>query len=221
MDYAFLHEGIDKSNPARWKGCMDHVFAAPKKVTPVVHFNAIPYIQLPEVMQALRAKTSMSAYCVRWLALTACRSSEARRMSWVEINMTSKTWIIPSARMKSGREHRVPLNEECIEILTKLDQFKSENDVMVFVNKLSDVAASKALKIVSYSEATVHGLRSSFRDWCGDNTNFSREVCEAVLAHAAQNQTEAAYRRSDLFEKRRDLMMRWGEYLRSRKVSLV
>ncbi|PTQ83686.1 phage integrase family protein [Nitrosomonas ureae] len=200
---------------------MDHVFAAPKKVTPVVHLNAIPYIQLPGVMQALRAKTSMSAYCVRWLALTACRSSEARRMSWVEINMASKTWIIPSARMKSGREHRVPLNEECIEILTKLDQFKSENDVMVFVNKLSDVAASKALKIVSYSEATVHGLRSSFRDWCGDNTNFSREVCEAALAHAAQNQTEAAYRRSDLFEKRRDLMMQWGEYLHSRKVSLV
>ncbi|PSJ18142.1 tyrosine-type recombinase/integrase [Nitrosomonas supralitoralis] len=221
LDYAFLHEGIDKSNPARWKGCLDHVFAAPKKVTPVVHFNAIPYIQLPEVMQALRAKTSMSAYCVRWIALTACRSSEARGMSWAEINLASKTWTIPFSRMKSGREHRVPLNDECLEILAFLDQYKSISKDMVFINKLSDVAASKSLKMVSYSEATVHGLRSSFRDWCGDNTSFSREVCEAALAHAVQNQTEAAYRRSDLFEKRRDLMMQWGEYLRSCKVSLV
>ncbi len=115
--------------------------------------------------------------------------------------------------MKSGREHRVPLNEECIEILTKLNHFKSASNGIVFIQKLSDVAASKALKIVSYPQATVHGLRSSFRDWCGDNTDFSREVCEAALAHAVQNQTEAAYRRSDLFHKRRDLMMQWGKYL--------
>lgn len=213
LDYAFLHEDIDKSNPARWKGCLDHIFAAPKKVSPVVHFNAIPYTKLPEVMQALRAKTSMSAYCVRWIALTACRSSEARGMTWEEIDMVSKTWTIPPNRMKSGREHRVPLNDECIEILIALDQFKSVGDGMVFLHKLSDVAASKTLKIVSYPEATVHGLRSSFRDWCGDHTNFPREVCEAALAHAVQNQTEAAYRRSDLFEKRRDLMMQWGKYL--------
>ena len=83
------------------------------------------------------------------------------------------------------------------------------------MHQLSDVAVSKALKLVSYPEATVHGLRSSFRDWCGDNTHFSREVCEAALAHAVENQTEAAYRRSDLFEKRRDLMMQWGKYLYS------
>ena len=220
LNYAFLHEGIDKSNPARWKGCLDHVFAAPKKVSPVVHFNAIPYTQLPEVMQALRTKNSMSAYCVRWIALTACRSSEARGMTWEEIDMITKTWTIPPNRMKSGREHRVPLNDECIKILATLDQFKSSSNVMVFVNTLSDVAVSKALKTVSYPEATVHGLRSSFRDWCGDNTNFPREVCEAALAHAVQNQTEAAYRRSDLFEKRRDLMKQWGEYLYGRTKSL-
>ena len=94
LNYAFLHEGTDKSNPARWKGCLDHVFAAPKKVSPVVHFNAIPYTQLLEVMQALRSKNSMSAYCVRWVALTACRSSEARGMTWQEIDMITKTWTI-------------------------------------------------------------------------------------------------------------------------------
>lgn len=176
LNYAFLHENIDKSNPARWKGCLDNIFSAPKKVTPVVHFNAISYKKLPEVMQALRIKTSMSAYCVRWIALTVCRSSEARGMTWEEIDLTSKTWTIPSTRMKSGREHRVPLNDECIEILTALYQFKSANDGMVFTQKLSDVAVSKALKIISYPEATIHGLRSSFRDWCGDNTNLSRSL---------------------------------------------
>jgi integrase len=134
-------------------------------------------------------------------------------MTWKEIDIVSKTWTIPPSRMKSGREHRVPLNDECLEILTILDQFKSASDGAVFVQKLSDVAASKALKIISYPEATIHGLRSSFRDWCGDHTNFPREVCEAALAHAVQNQTEAAYRRSDLFEKRRDLMAQWGKYL--------
>ena len=158
LDYAFLHENIDKSNPARWKGCLDHIFAAPKKVSPVVHFNAIPYNHLPKIMQALRIKTSMSAYCVRWITLTTCRSSEARGMIWEEIDMTSKTWTIPSARMKSFREHRVPLNDECIEILTKLDQFKLLSSSLVFTHQLSDVAISKALKIVSYSEK---GLQAS------------------------------------------------------------
>ena len=94
-----------------------------------------------------------------------------------------------------------------------LDKYKSANDDFVFGRKLSDVAVSKMLKSVSYPEATVHGLRSSFRDWCGDKTNFPREVCEAALAHVIENQTEAAYRRSDLFEKRRELMKKWGDYI--------
>lgn len=217
LDYAFLHEDVDKSNPARWKGCMDHIFPPPKKVSPVVHFNAIPYIKLPNLMATLRTKTSMSAFCVRWIALTACRSSEARGMTWEEVDMSSKVWRIPSVRMKSGREHRVPLNEECIEILIHLKQFRSFGNDMVFLQKLSDVSTSKTLKIASYPKATVHGLRSSFRDWCGDQTNYPREVCEAALAHVIQNQTEAAYRRSDLFDKRRDLMLQWGKYLKNSK----
>jgi integrase len=114
LNYTFLYEGIDKSNSARWKGCLDHVFAAPKKVSPVVHFNAIPYTQLLEVMQALRSNSNMSAYC--------------RGMTWKEIDTVSKVWIIPPRRMKTGREHRVPLNDECMVILAKLDQFKSLGD---------------------------------------------------------------------------------------------
>ncbi len=134
-------------------------------------------------------------------------------MTWEEIDMNVKTWTIPANRMKSGREHRVPLNVECNEILLTLSQNKSASNSMVFVNKLSDVAISKTLKLVSYPEATIHGLRSSFRDWCADNTNFPREVCEAALAHMIQNQTEAAYIRSDLFSKRSQLMVLWNQYL--------
>lgn len=145
--------------------------------------------------------------------MTACRSSEARGMTWKEINLDSRTWTLPPNRTKTGREHRVPLNDECIEILATLYKLKSIGCEMVFVHELSDVAVSKVLKGASYREATAHGLRSSFRDWCGDNTNFPREVCEAALAHSIQNPTEAAYRRSDLFEKRRDLMKQWGEFL--------
>lgn len=121
---------------------LDHIFPAPKKVTPVVHFNAIPYDKLIDVMNALRAKeeNSRSAYCVRWIALTACRSSEARGITWNEIDKTAKTWTIPANRMKSGRIHRVPLGRECLEIVTLLEKYKSANDDHVFGRKLSDVA---------------------------------------------------------------------------------
>lgn len=213
LDYAYLHEKIEKSNPARWKGCLELIFPAPKKVTPVTHFHALAYTDLPNIMQTLRDKDAFSAYCLRWIALTACRSSEARGMTWQEIDMINRVWVIPRDRMKAHREHRVPLNDECMEILERLLEYKSYDTDRVFYLKLSDVSVSKMLKSVSKPEATVHGLRSSFRDWCGDTTDFPREVCEAALAHIVANQTEAAYRRSDLLEKRRSLMNQWGDYL--------
>ncbi len=213
IDYAYLHECIDKRNPARWKGCLELIFPEPKKVTPVTHFYALPYTELPKIMQALRAKDSFSSYCLRWIILTGCRSSEARGMVWNEIDIDNKLWTIPRDRMKAHREHRVPLNNECMEILECLKEFKSYDTDKVFYLKLCDVSVSKAIKSVSKPEATIHGLRSSFRDWCGDTTDFPREVCEAALAHTVGNQTEAAYRRSDLLDKRRSLMNQWGEYL--------
>ena len=140
--------------------------------------------------------------------MDSSESLQKFRSTW---NNLEKTWMIPLNRMKSSREDRVPLNDEYMEILTKLDQLKLPSSSLVFTHQLSDVAISKALKAVSYSTATIHGLRSSFRDWRSDNINFSREVCEAALAHAIQNQTEAAYRRSDLFGKRHDFMRQWGK----------
>ena len=139
-------------------------------------------------------------------------------MVWEEINMQSKTWTIPASRMKSGGEHRVPLNDECIDILNFMNRIKSKNNAPVFLQKLSDVAISKTLKSVSYPEATIHGLRSSFRDWCSEKTNFSSEVFEAALAHTIKDKTVAAYSRTDFFEKRIDLMTKWGKYLTGNKI---
>ncbi|SFN03254.1 tyrosine-type recombinase/integrase [Nitrosomonas communis] len=217
LDFGYLHESIDKANPARWRGCLDHVYPSPKKTQPVEHFEAISYNRLPEIMAILRAKTSMSAYCVRWIALTACRSNEAREMVWDEIDINNAIWTIPANRIKAGREHRVPLSQECIEILEKVKTFKllSKNG-LVFFNQygdaLSDVAISKALKSISYKEATIHGLRSSFRDWAAEKTQYPSEVCEQALAHAI-GAVEGAYRRSDLFNKRQKLMNDWSDYL--------
>ncbi|PTQ88344.1 integrase [Nitrosomonas nitrosa] len=215
IDFGYLHENIDKGNPARWRGCMDKVFAKPSKVREVVHFAAIHYADLPAVMAKLREKSAMSALCCRWIALTACRSSEAREAVWDEIDLKKNIWIIPGARMKMGKEHRVPLTSECIEILQDAKNLKP-NSSFVFVNErgaaLSDVSLSKMLKSVSNREATVHGLRSSFIDWASEQTSYPREVVEQALAHSI-GAVEAAYRRSDLFEKRRGLMNEWASYL--------
>ncbi|AKH38172.1 MULTISPECIES: tyrosine-type recombinase/integrase [Nitrosomonas] len=217
LDFGYLHESIDKANPARWRGCLDHIYPSPKKTQPVEHFEAIYYDRLPEIMTILRAKTSMSAYCVRWIALTACRSNEAREMMWDEIDIDNAIWTIPGKRIKAGREHRVPLSQECIEILEKVKTFNPlSKKGLVYFNQygdaLSDVAISKALKSISYKEATIHGLRSSFRDWAAEKTQYPREVCEQALAHAI-GAVEGAYRRSDLFNKRRILMNDWADYL--------
>ncbi len=220
LDFGYLHEGIDKANPARWRGCLDHVYPSPKKTQPVEHFEAVHYDKLPAIMAILRAKTSMSAYCVRWIALTACRSNEAREMVWDEIDVDKAIWTIPAERIKAGREHRVPLSQECIEILEMIKTFEipSKNGLVFFNpygNALSDVAISKMLKSVSFKEATIHGLRSSFRDWAAEKTHYPREVCEQSLAHAI-GAVEGAYRRSDLFNKRRELMNDWGKFLQAK-----
>lgn len=217
LDFGYLHEGIDKSNPARWKGCLDKLFAKPTKIRAAQHFHAIPYRDLPSVMAKLREQTSVGALVVRWIVLTACRSGEARLMSWSELDVGKRVWTIPANRMKAGKAHRVPLSSECLEILRIAETFKFlTKDGLVFPNTkakpLSDVVVSQELKSASYQEVTVHGIRSSFRDWAAEQTHYPREVVEQSLAHSI-GAIEAAYRRSDLFEKRRELMGDWAEFL--------
>lgn len=218
LDYGYLHEGTDKANPARWRGSLDKLLPSPKKTKSVEHFTAIPYEHLPSVMAQLRTRLSVAALCVRWVALTACRSGMARAMTWDEIDTEKRAWVISGTKMKTGVEFRVPLSDECVAILKQAERFKSFSQTgCVFPGEragrpMGDTVLSSELKRASFPQATVHGLRSSFMDWAADETDFPREIREQALAHSI-GVVERAYRRSDLFEKRRELMDAWANFL--------
>ncbi|MHB1173932.1 MAG: tyrosine-type recombinase/integrase [Sulfuriferula sp.] len=215
LDYAAVHDDSDRRNPARWKGVMDKVLPAPTKVYKRIHHPAAPYTDVPRIMSALRDKTFLSAYCLRFTILTAARSGETRGALWGEIDLDAKVWTIPASRMKAGKEHRVPLSAEAMEILNTMQQWKQPGNDRIFPGErgglLSDVAVNKTLRTVA-DGVTVHGFRSSFRDWGAEQTSIPRAVMEAALAHSNQDKTEAAYMRSDLFERRVELMGAWGRY---------
>lgn len=215
IDYAAVHEGDDRRNPARWKGNLDKVFPAARKVATKTHHAAAPYADVPSIMLALRGKNSLSAYCLRFTILTAARSGEARGALWAEIDLESTTWTIPAARMKAEREHKVPLCDEAMEILIAMQAWKRTDSDNVFPGArgglLSDVAVNKTLHAIAPA-VTCHGFRSSFREWGAETTSFPSAVMELALAHVNPNQVEAAYQRSVLFDRRRELMAAWGNY---------
>lgn len=169
-------------------------------------------------MSELRTKDCMSAYCLRFTILTAARSGEARGALWSEISADFKSWTIPGSRMKAGREHAVPLCDEAIEILKIMKQWRMNEAKLIFPGSrgtlLSDVAVNKTLHNVA-PNVTTHGFRSSFRIWGAETTATPSAVLELALAHVNQNRVEAAYQRSDLFEKRRELMTLWGDFCKS------
>ena len=160
----------------------------------------------------------MGALAVRFACLTAARSGEARDATWSEIDVTERVWTIPADRMKAKREHRVPLTKQALEVLSKVAPQDRKAESLVFpggkaARPLSDVALSKALHQAAGTKAvTVHGLRSTFRDWAAEATDYPRDVAEMALAHAIGDKVEAAYRRGDLFEKRRRMMEEWGRF---------
>lgn len=217
LDYAAVHDLCDGTrNPARWKGVLNKVLAEPAKVSTRDHHAALPYAEVPRVMVALRDKTHISAHCLRFGILTAARSGEARGATWDEIDLDAKVWTIPSARMKAARPHRVPLSEPAMDILLAMRDVRMENNPKVFPGGrgglLSDVALNKTLHSV-VPDVTVHGFRSSFRDWGAEQTSFPGAVLEQALAHTNPNKVEAAYQRSDLFELRWKLMQTWAEFV--------
>ena len=219
LDYAAVHEGSDRRNPARWKGNLDKVLQAPRKVTKPKHHAAAPYIEVPAIVAALAIKDSTSALCLRFSILTAARSGEARGARWSEVDLKEKVWTIPASRMKAGREHRVPLSTEAVAILTSMQPRKLEECDLVFPGGrgglLSDVAVNKTLHAEAPS-FTAHGFRSSFREWGAETTSFPSAVLELALAHVDTNKVQAAYQRSDLFERRKALMTDWGKYCTGR-----
>jgi len=221
LDYAAVNDDEqNRSNPARWKGVLDKVLPAARKVTKRIHHAAAPYTDVPKIMSALLDKDFLSAYCLRFTILTAARSGEARGALWNEIDMNEKVWIIPANRMKAEREHRVPLCKEAMDLLTKVQQWRLDNNEYVFSGirggLLSDVAVNKTLHTVA-SEITVHGFRSSFRQWGAETTSFSSVVLELALAHVNKDKIVETYQRSDLFEWRRELMSVWARYCTNRR----
>lgn len=221
LDYARTRGWREGENPARWKGHLDHLLPARAKIARVQHHAALPWRELPAVMDKLAAAGGTSALCLRFTILTAARSGEARGARWHEIDMTAKVWTLPPERMKAGQAHRVPLSDAALAILKQLLPLKKEPDDLVFPGgkkkrPLSDVAVSKALGAV-VDGVTVHGMRSAFRDWAAEASTYPREVAEVALAHRNPDRVEAAYRRSDLFEQRTRMMGDWESYCINKK----
>ncbi len=219
-DYAAARGWASGENPARWRGRLQYALPAPEKVQPVVHYPAVPWADLPAVTQQLASSKGAAAACLRFLTLTAARSAEARGARWEEIDIAAKVWSIPADRMKGGQAHRVPLSDAALATVKAAyppEATEKPVDGLVFPGgrvgrPLSDVALAKALRTAGAGDFTVHGLRSTFRDWAAESTAFPREICEAALAHANTNKVEAAYLRGDHFEKRARLMDAWANH---------
>lgn len=215
LDWSTVRGFRSGDNPARWRGHLDKLLPKKSKVQPVKHREALPYAEVPAFVKSLRGHTGTASKALEFAILTAARVSEVVGAKWPEIDFTAKTWTIPGTRIKSGRDHRVPLSDAAVELLKKLHAAKQNEFVFPGqkVNKPLTIAAPlKQLRDMDYETLTVHGFRSSFRDWCGEQTNFPREIAEAALAHVVKDKTEAAYQRGDLFEKRAKLMQSWASY---------
>jgi integrase len=200
-------------NPARWRGHLDHLLPMPKKLAAVEHYAAIPFTEISAFVTRLRAHDGIGARALEFLILTAARSGEVRGARWSEIDMHERVWTVPAARMKAGRDHRVPLSDAAIAMLKKLNTQGSQD--LAFAaprgGVLSDMTLSAVMRRMKV-DAVPHGFRSTFRDWCAERTEFPSEVAEMALAHAVGDKVEAAYRRGDLFEKRRSLMAMWAAH---------
>ncbi|HMO48794.1 MAG TPA: integrase arm-type DNA-binding domain-containing protein [Rubrivivax sp.] len=201
-------------NPARWRGNLDAALPKAAKVAKVEHHAALEIDGMHAFMQRLGKAEGMGARALEFAILTAARSGEVRGATWAEIDLQAAVWTIPAERMKANRAHRVPLSDRALELLEALPRF--EGCELVFPGAknqaLSDMTLTASLRRMKVN-ATAHGFRSTFRDWAAERTSTPNEVAEMALAHAVGDATEAAYRRGDLFEKRRELMTLWAKFI--------
>jgi integrase len=213
LDWATTSKYRQGDNPARWRGHLENLLAQPTRIAQVAHHAALPWQEMGEFMAALRAREGIAARALEFAILTAGRSGEVRGATWAEINQG--VWIIPAERMKMHREHRVPLSTAAQALLDSMPRL---GDLIFPGTKLkrpiSDMSTTAVLRRMKRSDITVHGFRSTFRDWCSESVanSFPREVCEHALAHSLPDKVEAAYRRGDLIEKRTLLMQAWADY---------
>lgn len=240
LDYARARGWRQGDNPARWRESMKHRLPNASKVKRQTHHPALPWQQIGAFMVALEGKQGMAAKALTFAIVTAARSGEVRGARWGEIDPDRAIWTIPAERMKAGKEHRVPLSKPALDILTTLHPLSTGPGSLIFHatqrNKaLSDMAMSMVVRGMNEGpdsspptwrdgrgDAIVpHGFRSTFRDWCEEATNTPRAVCEAALAHTVSDKVEAAYRRTDLFEKRAALMDAWAVQCAHRPMELL
>jgi len=209
--------GRNGDNPARWRGNLQTLLPAPAKVAVSDHHDAMPIRDSPAFMIRLRSTAGVAARALEFAILTATRTNEVLGATWQEVDLDAGTWVIPAARMKASREHRVPLSNDALACLNAILPAHEVNPFgAIFHGRsgktLSNMAMLTVLRRMKIN-ATVHGFRSTFRDWVGEHTEFPREVAEAALAHRVADGTESAYARGDLFEKRRRMMTAWAGFL--------
>jgi integrase len=214
LDWGAVRGYRTGENPARWRGHLDKLLPKKAKLRRVAHHPALPYAQIPQFMADLRAQHGVAARALEFAILTVARTGEIRGCLWQDIDIMGRVWTIPADRMKAGREHRVPLCDRAIEILREMRVLGG--DVVFPGTRHGRSVGGNALldmrKRMGRGDVTPHGFRSSFRDWASEMTNFPSDVAEMCLAHAVGDAVEKAYRRGDLFEKRRRLMDAWSRF---------
>lgn len=227
LDYASARGWRTGLNPARWRGHLSNLLPRRSKVAPVEHHAALPWQDMPDFMKRLRQQAGTAARALEFCILTATRTGETIGAKWSEVDMAAAVWTVPASRMKASKEHRVPLSEPALAVLRSMAPLRpAEGDSFVFPGgkpekPLSSMAMLMLLRRMKLGDLTVHGFRSAFRDWCEEATSTPHAVSEAALAHTIGDKVEAAYRRGDLFTKRRALMTEWSEYCAKAPVEVI
>jgi integrase len=211
-------------NPARWRGHLQTLLAAPSRVRKVEHHPALAHAEIAEFIFSLRRQGGIGARALEFLILTAARTNEVLGARWAEFNLGARHWTIPAERMKAHREHRVPLSRRSCSVLSEVR--KQSTGEFVFPGgkadrPLSNMALLALLHRMGRDDITVHGFRSTFRDWAAEETNYPREVAEHALAHSLPDRVEGAYYRSDLFDRRKKMMAAWAAYCSAKPSKLV
>jgi integrase len=214
LSWATIHGYRDGDNPARWNGHLQELLPKPSRIKIIRHYPSMRYQEMGDFFSLLKAQESIVARALEFTILTVCRTSEALRARWREIDLQSKIWTIPAERMKNRRMHRIPLSDAALRILSAL---KGLHQDWVLPNlkrgkPFSETAMFELLRKMNRSDVTVHGFRSTFRVWAAETTDYPRELAEMALAHKQATAVEEAYQRSDLFGRRQALMQDWADW---------
>jgi integrase len=225
LDYAKTMKLREGDNPARWRGHLDHILSKPSKVATVAHQRALPYADAPALTARLHKTDTPAARALLLTLLCATRTSETLQAEWSELDLDAKLWVIPGKRMKAGKEHRIPLTDAAVELLRQQEALRINHWVFPgqrLGRPLSYMAMTNVLKRIGWLDrTTVHGLRSTFRDWVAERTGYADRLAEVALAHQLSDKVQAAYNRSDMMEKRREMMSAWAQFLESKPGKVV